>query len=114
MSKMEPGVVYGAKYEELLQSCKDGGYALPAVNVVGSNSINAVMEAAAKNESDIIIQLSNGGAQFMAGQGMADSDAAKVVGAVAAANHVHLLEPRRYAAAHRVRPFIGNPLSMLV
>ena len=91
MSKMEPGVVYGAKYEELLQSCKDGGYALPAVNVVGSNSINAVMEAAAKNESDIIIQLSNGGAQFMAGQGMADSDAAKVVGAVAAANHVHLL-----------------------
>ena len=91
MSKMKPGVVYGAKYQELLQSCKDGGYALPAVNVVGSNSINAVMEAAANNSSDIIIQLSNGGAQFMAGQGMADGDAAKVIGAVAAANHVHLL-----------------------
>ena len=91
MSKMKPGVVYGAKYQELLQSCKDGGYALPAVNVVGSNSINAVMEAAANNSSDIIIQLSNGGAQFMAGQGMADGDTAKVVGGVAAANHVHLL-----------------------
>ena len=91
MAKMEAGVVYGEKYQELLQSCKDGGYALPAVNVVGSNSINAVMEAAAANDSDIIIQLSNGGAQFMAGQGMADGDAAKVMGAVAAANHVHLL-----------------------
>ena len=55
MAKMEAGVVYGEKYQELLQSCKDGGYALPAVNVVGSNSINAVMEAAANNSSDIII-----------------------------------------------------------
>jgi len=91
MGKMEAGVVYGKKYQELLQSCKDGGYALPAVNVVGSNSINAVMEAAAANDSDIIIQLSNGGAQFMAGQGMVDGDTAKVMGAVAAANHVHLL-----------------------
>ncbi|MDE0943319.1 MAG: class II fructose-bisphosphate aldolase [Alphaproteobacteria bacterium] len=91
MSKMKPGVVYGETYKELLQSCKDGGYALPAVNVVGSNSINAVMEAAANNSSDIIIQLSNGGAQFMAGQGLADGDTAKVVGGVAAANHVHLL-----------------------
>jgi len=91
MAKIKPGVVYGKDYEALLTACKNGGYALPAVNVVGTNSVNAVLEAAANNESDIIIQLSNGGAQFFAGQGMADGDAAKVVGAVSAAQHVHLL-----------------------
>jgi len=88
---LEPGVVSGAEYQLLLKACKDGGYALPAVNIVGTNSINAVMEAAAKNKSDIIIQLSNGGAQFFAGQGMEDSFEAKVLGAVSAAQHVHLL-----------------------
>jgi len=88
---LEPGVVSGEDYKTLIKACKDGGYALPAVNVVGTNSINAVMEAAAKNKSDIIIQLSNGGAQFYAGQGMGDSAQAKVLGAVSAAQHVHLL-----------------------
>ena len=88
---LEPGVVSGAEYQLLLKACKDGGYALPAVNIVGTNSINAAMEAAAKNKSDIIIQLSNGGAQFFAGQGMEDSFEAKVLGAVSAAQHVHLL-----------------------
>lgn len=88
---LEPGVVSGKEYAILLKACKEGGYALPAVNVVGTNSINAAMEAAAKNKSDIIIQLSNGGAQFYAGQGMEDSFDAKVMGAVAAAQHVHLL-----------------------
>ena len=65
--------------------------ALPAVNVVGTNSLNAVMEAAAKANSDIIIQLSNSGAAFFAGAGMADGFKAKVLGAVAAAQHAHLL-----------------------
>jgi len=88
---LKPGVVTGADYIELVNRCKEGGYALPAVNCVGTNSINAVMEAAAKNKSDIIIQFSNGGAQFMAGQGMEDSFEAKVLGAVSAAQHVHLL-----------------------
>ena len=91
MAQMKPGVVYGKDYKTLLTACKDGAYALPAVNVVGTNSVNAVLEAAARNKSDIIIQLSNGGAQFFAGQGMADGDAAKVLGAVSAAQHVHLL-----------------------
>ena len=91
MGQIKPGVVYGDGYKALLTACKDGAYALPAVNVVGSSSINAVMEAAARNKSDIIIQLSNGGAQFFAGQGMADGDVAKVMGAVSAAQHVHLL-----------------------
>jgi fructose-bisphosphate aldolase class II len=72
-------------------AAKAGGYALPAVNVVGSNSLNAVMEAAAKAGSDIIIQLSNTGAAFFAGAGMPDGFKAKVMGAVAAAQHAHLL-----------------------
>lgn len=91
MSTLKPGVVFGDDYLTLIKACKDGKYALPAVNVVGTNSINAVMEAAAKNKSDIIIQLSNGGAQFYAGKGCPDSDQAKVLGAVSAAQHVHLL-----------------------
>lgn len=89
--ELQAGVVSGDNYKTLLKTCKDGGYALPAVNVVGTNSINAVMEAAAKNNSDIIIQLSNGGAQFFAGAGMPDSFEAKVLGAVSAAKHVDLL-----------------------
>lgn len=89
--ELKPGVVTGEDYKTLLKACKDGKYALPAVNVVGTNSINAVMEAAAKNKSDIIIQLSNGGAQFFAGKGCPDDFQAKVLGAVSAAKHVHLL-----------------------
>ncbi|SER39726.1 fructose-bisphosphate aldolase [Faunimonas pinastri] len=88
---LRPGVVSGADYAALIAACKEGGYALPAVNVVGTNSINAVMEAAAKNGSDVIIQLSNGGARFYAGEGCPDADRARVLGSVSAAQHVHLL-----------------------
>ncbi len=90
-TSLNPGVVSGKEYLALVKACKDGGYALPAVNVVGTNSINAVMEAARNNQSDVIIQLSNGGAEFYAGKGMPDSFQAKVFGAVAAARHVHTL-----------------------
>ncbi len=89
--KLKSGVVSGEGYKALVAACKEGGYALPAVNIVGTNSINAVMEAAAKNKSDIIVQLSNGGAEFYAGKGILDSAQAKVLGAVSAAQHVHLL-----------------------
>ena len=88
---MKPGVVTGEGYKTMVEAAKSGGYALPAVNVVGTNSMNAVMEAAAKARSDIIIQLSNSGAAFFAGAGMPDGFKAKVVGAVAAAQHAHLL-----------------------
>ncbi len=91
MSKLKPGVVWGDSYKQLIHACKEGEYALPAVNVIGTNSVNAVLEAAAKNKSDVIIQLSNGGAEFFAGKGMADSFKAKVLGAISAAQHVHLL-----------------------
>ena len=90
-AKLKAGVVSGEEYKTLVAAAKEGGYAFPAVNVTGTNTVNAVLEAAAKAKSDVIIQLSNGGAQFFAGQGMPDSFQAKVLGAVSAARHVHLL-----------------------
>ncbi len=90
-STLRPGVVTGADYDTLVAAAKSGGYALPAVNVTGTNTVNAVLEAAATNHSDVVVQLSNGGAQFYAGQGLADGALAKVLGAVSAARHVHLL-----------------------
>jgi fructose-bisphosphate aldolase class II len=91
MAELSPGVVTGARYREFVQAAKEGGYAYPAVNIVGTNSANAVLEAAAQAGSDVTIQLSNGGAQFFAGKGMADGFQAKVLGAVSAAQHIHLL-----------------------
>ena len=88
---MKPGVVTGSRYRELVAAAKAGRYALPAVNVVGSHSLNATLEAAAAARSDVIIQLSNGGAQFWAGKGLADVANAKVLGAVSAALQTHLL-----------------------
>ena len=83
------GVVTGDAYRQLVAAAKSGGHALPAVNVVGTHGQRRA-EAAAKSRSDVIIQLSNGGAQFYAGQGMPDGQA-KVLGGVSAAQHVHLL-----------------------
>ena len=91
MADIRPGVVTGKAYYAMIDAAKQGGYALPAVNVVGTNSVNAVLEAAATAGSDVIIQLSNGGAQFFAGKGYPDSFAAKVLGAVSCAQHVHLM-----------------------
>ena len=90
-SKLKAGVVTGRGYKTLVDAAKSGGYALPAVNVTGTSTINAVMEAAAKANSDIIIQLSNSGGQFYAGKGLKDAFTAKVMGSVAAAQHAHLL-----------------------
>ena len=88
---LKPGVVTGKDYQTLLKAAKKGGYALPAVNAVGTNSVNAVMEAAAKNKSDVIIQFSNSGGQFFAGKSLSNAFEAKVLGSVSAAQHVHLL-----------------------
>jgi fructose-bisphosphate aldolase, class II len=90
-TSLKAGVVTGKDYRVLVAACKEGHYALPAVNVIGTSSVNAVLEAAAKNKSDVVIQLSNGGAEFYAGKGFPDSFQAKVLGAVSAAHHVHLL-----------------------
>ncbi|MCO4747249.1 MAG: class II fructose-bisphosphate aldolase [Proteobacteria bacterium] len=90
-TNIRPGVVTGKAYQAVIEAAKAGGYALPAVNVVGTDSVNAVLEAAAQAKSDVIIQLSNGGAQFFAGKGFPDSFEAKVLGAVSCAQHVHLM-----------------------
>ena len=65
---LKPGVVTGEDYKTLLKAAKEGGYALPAVNAVGTNSVNAVMEAAAKNRSDVIVQFSNSGDSSLQGK----------------------------------------------
>ena len=87
---VKPGVVTGDDVQKLFQVAKQEGFALPAVNVVGTNSINAALEAAKETNSPIIIQFSNGGASFFAGKGInAEGQGAAVIGAVAGAKYVH-------------------------
>jgi fructose-bisphosphate aldolase class II len=88
---LKAGVITGQEYRDLVGHCKEQGYALAAVNVTSTSVLNAVLEAAGSTKTDVIIQLSNGGAEFFAGKGMPDNAAAKIVGAVSAAHHVHLL-----------------------
>ncbi|MBW2725371.1 MAG: class II fructose-bisphosphate aldolase, partial [Deltaproteobacteria bacterium] len=90
-TSMRPGVVTGERYRDFVAAAKDGGYAIPAVNVTSTSTLNSALEAAATTKSDIIIQLSNGGAQFYAGKGIQNDFEAKVLGAVSAARHIHLL-----------------------
>jgi len=86
------GVLHGDAVQELFEIAKKHQFALPAVNIIGTNSINAVMETAKAVNSPVIIQLSNGGAQFYAGKSLAnDKLQACILGAVSAAQHVHLL-----------------------
>ncbi len=90
MSKYKPGVLFGEELEALLKDAKDSGFALPAVNCIGTNSVNATLETAAKVNSPVIIQFSNGGAQFFAGKGMQnDKLQANIAGGVSAALHIH-------------------------
>ncbi len=90
--KQLKGVLHGNAVQELFEAAKKHQFALPAVNVIGTNSINAVMETAKAVNSPVIIQLSNGGAQFYAGKSLNnDNMQAFVLGAVSAAQHVHLL-----------------------
>ena len=86
------GVLVGDAVQELFEVAKKHQFALPAVNVIGTNSINAVMETAKAVKSPVIIQLSNGGAQFYAGKTLSnENQQACILGAVSAAEHVHLL-----------------------
>jgi fructose-bisphosphate aldolase class II len=70
MKKYKAGVLFGEELEALYKDAKENQFAMPAVNTTGSNTINATLEAAARVNSPVIIQFSNGGAQFMAGKGM--------------------------------------------
>ena len=86
------GVLHGDAVQELFEVAKKHQFALPAVNIINTNSINAVLETAKAVNSPVIIQLSNGGAQFYAGKSLKnDNLEACILGAVSAAHHVHLL-----------------------
>lgn len=87
---IKPGVATGATVQEIHQLAKAKGFALPAVNVVGSNTINAVLETAAHLNAPVIIQFSNGGAHFNAGKGLSnENQKAAIAGGVAGAKHIH-------------------------
>lgn len=90
--KVKPGVLWGEDLKEVFKIAKENNFAIPAVNVVGSNSVNAVMEAAAKVNSPVIIQFSNGGASFYAGKSLDNTDEqAAIAGAITGAMQVHQL-----------------------
>ncbi len=89
---VKPGVVTGEDVQKIFAICKENKFAMPAVNVINTDSINAVLEAAAKVKSPVVIQFSNGGAQFVAGKGLKlDGQETAVLGAISGAQHVHLM-----------------------
>ena len=89
---IKPGVATGYEVQEIFKLAKEKGFALPAVNVVGSNTINTVLETAKELNSPVIIQFSNGGAQFNAGKGLSnDNQKSAIAGAIAGAKHVHMM-----------------------
>ena len=84
------GVATGREVQEIFKLAKEKGFALPAVNVIGSNTINGVLETAKTLNAPVIIQFSNGGAQFNAGKGLSNEDQkAAIAGSIAGAKHVH-------------------------
>lgn len=89
---IKPGVATGDEVQAIFTYAKEKGFALPAVNVTSSSTVNSVMETAAKLNSPIIIQFSNGGAQFFAGKGLSnENEKAAIKGGIAGAKHVHEL-----------------------
>ena len=92
LNQIKPGVVTGDDVQKLFKIAKENNFALPAVNIVSSNSANAVLEAAKEANSPVIIQLSNGGAAFYAGKGLSnENQQAAILGGIAAAKHVDTL-----------------------
>ena len=89
---IKPGVATGDEVQEIFRYAKEKGFALPAVNVTGSSTVNCVMETAAKLNAPVIIQFSNGGAQFNAGKGMSNAnEQSAILGGIAGALHIHTL-----------------------
>ena len=87
---VKPGVITGDDVQKVFAIAKENGFALPAVNCVGTDSVNAVLEAAAKVKAPVIVQFSNGGAVFTAGKGLKlEGQQAAIMGAISGAKHVH-------------------------
>ncbi len=92
MAKFKPGVAFGAAAWDILNEAKAKNAALPAVNVVGTNSVNATLETAKAVNSPVILQFSNGGAHFYAGKSLSnDAQNAAIKGGIAGALHIHTL-----------------------
>ncbi|MET0635016.1 MAG: class II fructose-bisphosphate aldolase [Chitinophagaceae bacterium] len=90
MSKYKAGVLFGEELRALYNDAKENQFAIPAVNTIGTNTINATLEAAANVKSPVIVQFSNGGAQFIAGKGMPnDKLQGNISGAISGALHIH-------------------------
>ncbi len=91
-SEIKPGVVSGKALDRLLRHANENNYALPAVNVVGTDSVNAVLEAAAAVNSPVMVQFSNGGGVFYAGKSLSnENQKAAIAGCVSGAQHVHAM-----------------------
>lgn len=91
-TRFRPGVLHGEEVTELLNYANEHNFALPAVNVVGTNSVNAVLETAKAVNSPVIVQFSNGGASFFAGKGLSnENQQAAILGGVSGAMHVHTM-----------------------
>jgi fructose-bisphosphate aldolase class II len=87
---VKPGVLTGTETKKLFDYAKENNFAIPAVNVVNTESINGVLESAAKVNSPIILQFSNGGATFFAGKGCKAPNAS-ILGAISGAQHIHTM-----------------------
>jgi len=89
---IKPGVAVGDQVQEIFRYAKEKGFALPAINVTSSSTINGVLETAAKLNAPVIIQFSNGGASFIAGKGLSNTNQqSAIAGAIAGAKHIHTL-----------------------
>ena len=92
MSKFRNGVLHGDEITELFQYANENNFAIPAVNVTGTNTVNAALETARKVNSPVIIQFSNGGCVFYAGKGLSnEGQQAAILGGISGAMHVHNL-----------------------
>lgn len=92
MAKFRPGVLFGDEVTEVFDYALAHEFALPAVNVIGTNTVNAVLEAAREVNSPVIIQFSNSGCHFYAGKGIDNkTQAGSIAGAISGAHHVHLM-----------------------
>ncbi len=91
-NNIKPGVATGDEVQAIFAYAKEKGFAIPAVNVTGSSTVNGVLETAAKLKAPVIIQFSNGGAQFNAGKGLSNAgEKSAIFGAIAGAKHIHTL-----------------------
>jgi fructose-bisphosphate aldolase class II len=118
--KLEPGVVTGSALDELFDYCHRAECALPAVNVVGSHSVNAVLQGARDANSPVMVQFSNGGAHFFGGKFLAnDGHEAEIAGGIAGAHYVHAIA-RAYGvpvvlhtdhAAKKLLPWVDGLIS---